>query len=223
MRFVAYLRVSTEAQVDGYGLDAQEDACRAYAERHGHEVVAVLRDEGVSGRAPAHDRPGLTGALLLLRDGDADALLVARLDRLARQLTVQEAVLAEAWRYDATVHAADAGEVAADDPDDPMRTFVRQVMGAVAELDRALTVKRMLDGRRAKKARGGKGEGRYPYGSSRQGPVPAERRVLAHVHALRAAGLPWDAIASDLNERALPPRHAERWSARNVSKVAGRR
>lgn len=68
------------------------------------------------------------------------------------------------------VHSADVGKVARDDPDDPMRTAMRQMAGVFAELDRAMTVKRVRDGRKAKKAKGGHPSGSYPYGFCKAGP-----------------------------------------------------
>jgi DNA invertase Pin-like site-specific DNA recombinase len=58
MRLVAYLRVSSESQLDGFGLDNQERAVRAWAKLNGHKVVEWCRDEGVSGTLEAWDRPG---------------------------------------------------------------------------------------------------------------------------------------------------------------------
>ena len=40
MRLAAYLRVSTDAQTDGLGLDVQDAAIRHWANRHGHQIVA---------------------------------------------------------------------------------------------------------------------------------------------------------------------------------------
>jgi len=52
--------------------------------------------------------------------GEADGLLVpGDLDRLARELLVQEAILGQAWKADGVVHTTTRGEVLADDPDDP--------------------------------------------------------------------------------------------------------
>ena len=76
--------------------------------------------------------------------------------RLARALTVQEAALAIAWQAGGRVFTADTGEVLRDDPDDPMRTALRQVVGGVAELDRRMVVKRLRDGRAAKASTGRK-------------------------------------------------------------------
>jgi hypothetical protein len=55
--------------------------------------------------------------------------VVARLARLARALTVQKASLAVAWQAGGHVFTADAGEVLRDDPANPMRTALRQVVG----------------------------------------------------------------------------------------------
>lgn len=160
-RAVAYLRVSTAGQaVDGYGLDAQLAAIAQYAANAGLTLVAMARDEGVSGLLPAHERPGLVNAIAHIAGGHADVLIVARLDRLARDLTTQEAILAQCWGMDAAVHSADLGAIHADDPDDPMRTAMRQMAGVFAQLDRALVVKRLRDGRKAKAALGGKAAGR---------------------------------------------------------------
>lgn len=61
------------------------------------------------------------------------------------------------------------GEVYRDDPDDPMRTAIRQVMGVFAELDRKMVAKRLRDGRLAKAAAGRKAVGDYPFGYAATG------------------------------------------------------
>jgi hypothetical protein len=63
---------------------------------------------------------------------DNRALILAKLDCLARSLTVQEAVLAKVWAAGGLVFAVDHGEVQPDDPDDPARTAFRQMMGVFA-------------------------------------------------------------------------------------------
>lgn len=220
-RAVIYLRVSTHGQIDGYGLQNQHDDCQRYATRAELDVGAVHRDEGLSGTLPAHERPGLMDALSLLRDDHADVLLIPRLDRLARALTTQEVILAECWKLGRHVHAADTGPVPQDDPDDPMRTAMRQMAGVFAQLDRAMTVKRLRDGRRAKARAGGKPSGSYPFGWSKDGPLPDEQATLRRITTLRAAGHPWHEVATRLNDDGLLPRTARCWTAANVAKVAG--
>src|SRR5882724_6873623 len=84
MRALGYTRVSTTEQgTNGNGLDAQRAAIVAECERRQWVLVDVIIDRGVSGKTL--DRPGLHEALRRLRTGEADALVVARLDRLSRR------------------------------------------------------------------------------------------------------------------------------------------
>jgi DNA invertase Pin-like site-specific DNA recombinase len=85
-RTVAYLRVSTDKQADrGVSLDAQRAKVAAYAELYDLELVEVVVDAGAS--AKTLDRPGLARALGMLRKGgEAEALLVVKLDRLTRSV-----------------------------------------------------------------------------------------------------------------------------------------
>src|SRR4051794_27540901 len=217
MRLVEYLRVSSETQLEGFGLDVQRSANRRWARATGHKIVATFTDAGVSGATQAGDRPGLSAALLTLQQPpSAEGVLVARLDRLARALTVQEAALAVAWRAGGRVFTADAGEVLQDDPDDPMRTALRQVVGVFAELDRRMVVKRLRDGRGAKAAAGRHATGPYRYGwrgagkgrSRDAAPHPNEQAVVARVIELRRAGESYRAIAAALDDEGLRPRRA---------------
>lgn len=195
---VVYFRVSTLGKaVDGYGLDAQLDACQKYAKANHLPVSATHSDEGVSGTKPAHDRPGLDAALAAL--GPGDVLIMARLDRLARDLATQEAIFASAWASGASVHSADVGEWQRKDPDDPFRTAMRQMAGVFAELERRLVVKRLRDGRSAKAQKGGKAVGQYPYGWTKNGPVEDEQRLLRRARALRGKGRPWQEVADRFN------------------------
>jgi DNA invertase Pin-like site-specific DNA recombinase len=158
MKLVAYLRVSTIEQADkGYGLDVQREAIRKAAKSLNAKVVAWCVDEGKSGALDASNRSGLLDALTLIRDGKANGLVVRDLDRLARAVNVQEAVLAEVWGSEscAVFTSVPPQEVARDDPDDPMRTAMRQMRGVFHELDRRLIAKRLRDGRNAKAAKAG--------------------------------------------------------------------
>jgi hypothetical protein len=83
MRFVVYLRVSTDQQADtGQGLEIQEQACRSWLRSHRHRLAGVFTDAGRSGALDVGDRPGLTAAAGMLADDRADGILVYRLDRL---------------------------------------------------------------------------------------------------------------------------------------------
>ena len=126
---------------------------RRWAEQENHTLIATFSDT-VSGSNGADDRPGFLDALDALEDHDADGIVVSSIDRLARKLTTQEALLAIVWNRSGSVFEIGLGEIPKDDPDDPYRTFVRQILGAAAQLERTLIVKRMADGRRSAISRG---------------------------------------------------------------------
>lgn len=95
---LGYVRVSTQEQADTrLGLEAQEAAIRAEADRRGWDLT-MYRDEGASGK---HVNPGLRDALGELAAGLADGLIVAKLDRLARSVghasDIMDRASAQGW------------------------------------------------------------------------------------------------------------------------------
>ena len=95
MKLVPYLRVSTVRQADdGTGLEVHLDANPQMGETNGDTLARAHRDEGVSGAKELDSRPALMDALILLKDRKVSGLVVYRVDRLARDLAVQEQLLA---------------------------------------------------------------------------------------------------------------------------------
>lgn len=228
MLVVGYIRVSTATQVeDGLGLEVQERQLADWVERHGHVLAVVHRDAGVSGTKEAADRPGLASALAALEDGAGEALVVPKLDRLARALTVQEAVLAQVWRHGGRVFAVDQGEVLRDDPEDPMRTAMRQMVGVFSQLERAMIAARLRAGRRLKGAKGG-----YAFGSPRFGqratddhelaPDATEQETIARIAELHRAGRSLRDISRVLEAEGRPPKRGGRWHSVTVGRVVAR-
>lgn len=85
MKVIASFRVSTEEQAShGVSLAAQEAKVRAYCDLYGHDLVEVVVDAGQS--AKSLNRPGLQRALVALKVGEAEGLLVLKLDRLTRSV-----------------------------------------------------------------------------------------------------------------------------------------
>ena len=85
MKLIGYARVSTDEQAQsGLGLAAQEAKLKAYCELYEHELIEIIHDAGQS--AKSLKRPGIAQALTMLSEGEADGLLVAKLDRLTRSV-----------------------------------------------------------------------------------------------------------------------------------------
>lgn len=225
MRLAGYLRVSTELQAEeGLGLEVQRATITAWAAREGHEMALWFTDAGLSGSNGVETREGLFGALNALKDGEASGLVVAKLDRLSRKLTVQESTLAMVWAEGASMFSADLGAILADDPDDPMRTALRQMIGVFAQLERGMIVARLNAGRRAKRDAGGyAGHGAPPFGwrsvegelvevASRQETIRRARELSASGLTLRAVG-----VALEAEGRAGP--RGPRWHLGTLSRV----
>jgi DNA invertase Pin-like site-specific DNA recombinase len=85
-RVVGYIRVSTDSQADGgISLAAQRTKLEAYAVAMDLDLVEVCEDAGYSAKS-IKGRPALTRALATLDSGDADGLLIVKLDRLTRSV-----------------------------------------------------------------------------------------------------------------------------------------
>jgi DNA invertase Pin-like site-specific DNA recombinase len=131
LRLVGYPRVSTRGQVKtGASIPYQDREIRAWARRDGHRIVGMFPEEGRSGALDLEDRAALTAAIDMIATGKGEGLVCYSLDRLAREITVQEAILAKVWEEaGGRVFTTDQGEVLRDDPDDPMRTAMRKMAG----------------------------------------------------------------------------------------------
>lgn len=140
MSWAIYVRVSTSAQEErGTGLDVQEERCRAWAAERGLEIDRVYADVGSGALA---ERPELGALIVAARAGEHEGVIIPALDRLARDVIVQETLLGQLRKYGLVVRSVkDAENQVLDDPsteNDPTRRFVRIVLGAVAELERSL-------------------------------------------------------------------------------------
>jgi len=226
MRLVGYARVSSEGQLDGLGLAVQEKAIRRWAREHGHRLVELCQDPAQSGTIPFIDRPGINCVLDALKHGRAEGVVVLNLGRISRLLTDQEAALAVVWQHGGQVFTVESGEVLADDPADPMRTAMRQMAGVFFQLDRAMIVKRLRDGRQHKAEQGGYAHGRPPYGWKAEGKElvedPGEQQVLARIQELRSQGQSLRAIAATLEAEGRHPRRGQHWAPNVLARILDR-
>jgi DNA invertase Pin-like site-specific DNA recombinase len=159
---VAYLRTSSAANV---GADKDSDkrqiaAITAYAKRAGYTLrEPPFYDAAVSGADPIDSRPGFAALLAYIGEHpEVRTIMVETANRFARDLIVQET----GFRM---LSARGIALVAVDSPDSfledtPTAVLIRQVLGAVAEFDKAMTVAKLRAARDRKRAALGKCEGR---------------------------------------------------------------
>ena len=216
---VAYLRCSGLGQVDGDTWDRQTAAISKYAAAHRMKVVDEFRDAGVSGAKDLDSRPGLAALLDRIESNGVRVVLVENATRLARDLMVSEVILQQLTAVGCTVSAADSGTDLSADTGDPTRRLIRQVLGAVAEFDRRVTVLKLRAARERIRARGNRCEGRKPFGLR-----PGEQLALNRIrelhrkpHGLRRRSL--QQICDVLNIEGIPTRTGTKWSRQVLNRI----
>jgi DNA invertase Pin-like site-specific DNA recombinase len=229
LKLVAYTRVSTDRQAEhGLGLEIQDTAIRTWAKENGHRIVLWVSDEGVSGSNGLETRIALPDALAAIQSRTAAGLVVYRLDRLARDLVLQEQLLAEIRRLGAKVYTTSSAEAGylADDPDDPSRKLIRQILGAVNEYERGMIKLRLRSGRARKNHNGGYAYGPPPLGFRAEGRQLVadddEQRVVERIRVLRAEGRSLRQIAEALTEEGFKPKRSTIWHPGSVRLIVNR-
>lgn len=219
-RTVAYLRVSTDKQADtGVSLDAQRAKVDAYAQLYDLDLVAVEVDAGIS--AKTLRRPALDRALAMLDAGDAEALLVVKLDRLTRSVK-DLGELVE--RYFASGDCALLSVSEQIDTRSAAGRLVLNVLASVSQWEREAIGERTAAAMAHKRSRREYCGGEPPYGwqvaddGQALEPEPREQAIMAAAHTLRADGLSLRKVGAALAARGYLPR-AGRWHASNVKRL----
>lgn len=217
---IAYIRVSTSRQ--DLGPKAQRDQIEAWAKREGVTVVACYEDIGVSGGAELDERPGLIAATEALRTEGAKLLVVAKRDRLARDVLVAAMIERLCERVGARVVSA----CGTGNGNTPEAQLLRGVVDLFAQYERAIIRARTRAALAAKKARGER-VGGVPYGYRDEGGLlvedEAEQVVVRRVRELRDYGLSLRAVGRTLLADGYQPRRAKTWHVQVVARIAGSR
>jgi len=205
-RAISYRRVSTGEQADsGLGLEAQNTAIGKTIDARGWTVAAELVDAGISGSTPPLNRPALAQALDMLAAGDADALVVAKLDRATRSVADLCYLLDLADKQHWDFVALDLGI----DTSTPMGRAMAQMAGVFSELERKMIGQRTSDALQALKANGQK-LGR---------PIELPHQVRRRIADEHAAGHSLRTIARKLTKDGVPTARGGKWHASTIRAV----
>jgi len=206
---MAYLRTSSATNVgpDKDSDKRQRDAIQAFARRAGYELVGEFYDAAVSGADPIETRAGFAEMLQRIAANGGKTIIAETANRFARDLMVQEVGYAKLRDSGIDLIAAHSPTSFIDDG--PTATLVRQVLGAIAQFDKAMTVAKLRGARERKRREHGKCEGRKTHAEKRPdvvlmakrlhraSPLTGQRRSLRKIAAeLAAAGF--------FNERGKP-------------------
>ena len=214
----AYIRVSGKGQVHGDGLVRQDAAIRKHARKHGIRILEVFQEKGVSGTL--EHRPALAKMLMALDENGhgVKAVIIERIDRLARDLMVQETIISDLQLKGYELVSVNDGDGLLSD--DPTRKLVRQVLGAIAEYDKQMTVLKLRSARERKRQRDGKCEGRKGYNE-----IASE--IIQEIRFLRRKRkghrrMSFNRIAETLNENGLTTATGKAFTGNNVSTIMHR-
>jgi DNA invertase Pin-like site-specific DNA recombinase len=204
-----YARVSTSMQVnDGISLDAQERELKRAAALAGYEEIELLREEGRSGKS-IKGRPVLRDALERLDRGDAEALFVTRIDRLARStqdfLTIIDRASANGWRIVMLDLNLDTSSY--------QGRFVVTVMSALAEMERAIIAERQKDVHRDRRETG------KVWGVTLGPKTKISQETRDLIDEYREKGLSYREIAEKLDAAGIPPTRGEKWQPSSIYRL----
>lgn len=216
---VAYCRVSTDQQAEsGLSIEAQRGALVSFAIASGLELVGLFIDAGISGAKDENERPGLREALAAITEGRADALVVSKRDRLARDMSL-------AGYIETTIRRAGGELIVLDEQD--VSPITRCVMQMVAQIERELASQRTRLAMKALRDQG-KHCGSTPYGyeivNGRLEPKAGEIEIVATIVELRNRKTKTTLadIAAYLTASGVPTRRGGKWGAEQVRSILER-
>lgn len=225
IKAIGYVRVSTEEQAnDGVSLGAQRAKITAYADLYEIDLVAIIEDAGQS--AKTLNRPGLQEALELLNKGQAEGLLIAKLDRLSRSVVDWNQLIDGYFGEKAGKNIWSVAD--SIDTTTAAGRLVLNVLMSVAQWERETIGERTKDALQHKRSIGER-VGQIPYGydlasnGKNLNENPEQQKVIALMKSLRETGMSFSQIGRELGERGIPTQKAgRRWTHKNVASILRR-
>lgn len=216
-RFVAYLRVSTERQGrSGLGLEAQRDRIAAFAASEGAVIASEFVEVETGAGVDALDRrPQLAGALAEAQRQGCP-IVVAKLDRLSRDVAFIAGLMAKRVPFVVTELGADA---------DP---FMLHIYAALAEKERRLISERTKAALAKSTKKLGGYRGAPPPDAALATQARAAKadafatRVRPIIEGLQAEGASLGGIAATLTKRGIQTAQGGVWTATAVRRVLAR-
>jgi DNA invertase Pin-like site-specific DNA recombinase len=215
-RAFGYVRVSSAGQSaeDRDGIPRQKEAIRKYATANGIRIVRWFEDS-VSGKKDLDNRPALQELMAALHADGTKLVLVEKLDRLARDLMIQESIVADLQRNGFALISVVEPDLCSNDP---TRKLMRQILGAFSEYEATMIALKLRGARiRAKAKDPNYKEGRKPFGFR-----PGEQETIQRVLKLRSAGQSLASIAKTLTAEGRKPRKGQVWFEQQVARIVAR-
>jgi DNA invertase Pin-like site-specific DNA recombinase len=209
---IGYLRTSSATNVEGDSETRQRCAIEKYAASAGYEIVTWYYDAAVRGGDAIDSRPGFAAMLAQIAGNGVRTIIVETANRFARDLMVQEVGFAMLKGLGVTLIAADSPASFLDDGS--TSKLIRQILGAVAEFDKAMTVAKLKGARDRVRRREGKCEGRKSYAERDAGMVALAKEIKSRGVSLRD-------VAAELAARGYTTPSGKAYSASAITSMLG--
>ena len=221
-----YLRVSTKGQAkeNKHGFKRQRETIESFSKRAGFKIIKYFK-EPVSGCKGEDERPAFMEMVsTMLRENRIICIVVEGMDRLARELMVQEQLISYLASKGIDLYPANTGEnVTQAIKEDPVKKAMVQMQGVFSELEKSRLVKKLRKAREALREKKGRCEGVKPYGS-----LEGESEIVKLIKSLHKKPkgkkrMSHQRIADELNSRSIKPRSADKWEAMTVYNIINRK
>jgi DNA invertase Pin-like site-specific DNA recombinase len=193
---------------DGVSLDVQERTLKQAGEMYGFTETELVKEEGRSGKNVS-GRPKLIDALNRLDQKEADALIVTRIDRLARStkdfLDIVDRANKNNWRLILLDLNLDTSTY--------QGRFVVTIMSALAEMERGIIAERAKDIHKDRRERG------VVWGRDLGPKQVISPAVAEQIRLKRSLGYSYQAIADSLNQQGIPSARGGSWYASSVKNI----
>lgn len=224
---VGYIRVSTEEQVKhGNGMEIQRNEIVEYCKTQKIELLELFEDAGISGANEISKRKGLNELLQYCKDNKVNKVIVAKMDRLARDMYIQLWIEKELKIYDIDIMSIGEDNL---NGNDYMTVAMRQMVGVFAQLEKSRISDRLLSGRRNKADKGIKSSGNcplgYKYKYNEQGKNPIvvidedKASIVKDIYSKYLNGLSLQKITDELNNKRIRTERDKQFSKQSIQVI----
>ncbi|QXO14585.1 serine integrase [Arthrobacter phage Kaylissa] len=221
MRIIGYVRLSRASREESTSVVRQREIITKTCAARDFELVDIVEDVDVSATKTRLERPGLTEARARIKAGEADAVMVWRLDRIARSVVDFGVLLDEGLDIISATEPLDTAS--------PMGRAMAEVLQVFARLE-AKTIGVRISASQEHLRRVGRFPGGvipygyravpHPEGIGRAlEPDPVEAGIVRRMADEVLSGASIYAVTVGLNRDGVPPRRGAKWSTTAVQRI----
>ena len=222
MKIIGYARLSRASREESTSIARQRELVRTTCAARGFTLVEIIEDVDVSATKSRLDRPGLNRVRAMIAAGEAEAVMVWRLDRLVRSVSDVGVLLDEGLQIISATESLDTTSI--------MGRAMVEILQVFASMEAKTTGLRVSASQEFLRRNGRWAGGVLPYGyrpvPNPNGPGwalephPEEALVVRRIIDEILAGRSVYAVTTDLNREGIPPRRGAAWATTSVQRLA---